>query len=257
MLDWEDVDRFSFEDSDRFEEDSLCSWSSEPESVCNNWRGWKKPILGSGSYNYGSTKKFTEDKPPVPSLTELAAKCVASHIPFELVERVYPPVPEQLQLRIAFWSFPDNEEDIRLYSCLANGSADEFGRGESLYRNHSVKDPLQIGFHLSASVHQIPRGTHNVAVTFDRRRISSCNCTCNSTAYWCSHVVAVCLTRIHWVSNLLLHDFIFSTYSIFYVNYVSLFVYVVSLLSFEIDYAYYHFQKKSVCLPTSLIIDNF
>lgn len=60
---------------------------------------------------------------------------------------------------------------------------------------------LFLGFHLSASVQQSqssPRGTHNVAVTFDRRRISSCNCTCNSNAYWCSHVVAVCLTRIHW-----------------------------------------------------------
>lgn len=43
--DWvnEDIDRFSFEDSDRFEEDSLCSWSSDPESLYNNWRGWKKP----------------------------------------------------------------------------------------------------------------------------------------------------------------------------------------------------------------------
>ncbi|CAG9823361.1 unnamed protein product, partial [Phaedon cochleariae] len=136
--------------------------------------------------------------PVVPSLTELAAKRVASHIPFELVEHVYPPVPEQLQLRIAFWSFADDEEDIRLYSCLANGSADEFSKGEGLFRNRMVKDPLQIGFHLSASVQQSPRGIHNVAVTFDRRRISSCNCTCNSTAYWCSHVVAVCLTRIHW-----------------------------------------------------------
>lgn len=37
----------------------------------------------------------------------------------------------------------------------------------------------------------------NVAVTFDRRRITSCNCTCVSTASWCSHVVAVCLHRIH------------------------------------------------------------
>ncbi|KRT86467.1 hypothetical protein AMK59_1153, partial [Oryctes borbonicus] len=139
-------------------------------------------------------------KVQVASLTELAAKCVASHIPFELVEHVYPPVPEQLQLRIAFWSFPDNEEDIRLYSCLANGSADEFARGELQHRNHCVKDPLQIGFHLSASVvgQQNRIGAHNVAVTFDRRRISSCNCTCNSSAYWCSHVVAVCLTRIHW-----------------------------------------------------------
>lgn len=81
----------------------------------------------------------------VSSLSELAAKCVASHIPFELVEHVYPPVPEQLQLQIAFWSFPDSEDDIRLYSCLANGSADEFQRGEHLYRDRAVKDVLQIG----------------------------------------------------------------------------------------------------------------
>lgn len=81
----------------------------------------------------------------VSSLTELAARCVASYIPFELVEHVYPPVPEQLQLRIAFWSFPDNEEDIRLYSCLANSSADEFHRGDQLFRMRAVKDPLQIG----------------------------------------------------------------------------------------------------------------
>lgn len=88
---------------------------------------------------------FVIDEQPVPTLCELAARCVASHIPFELVEHFYPPVPEQLQLRIAFWSFPDNEEDIRLYSCLANGSADEFLRGENLYRSKSIKEPLQIG----------------------------------------------------------------------------------------------------------------
>lgn len=63
------------------------------------------------------------------------------------------------------------------------------------------------GFHLSASVNVQMLSTasgakaqYNVAVTFDRRRITSCNCTCTSTAYWCSHVVAVCLHRIHMVS---------------------------------------------------------
>lgn len=81
----------------------------------------------------------------VPALVELAARQVGFHIPFEVVERVYPPVPEQLQLRIAVWSFPENEEDIRLYSCLANGSGDEFMRGEALYKGKAVKDPLQIG----------------------------------------------------------------------------------------------------------------
>lgn len=55
------VDNLSFEDSDRFEEDSLCSWSSEPESVCNNWRGWKRPLLNSSSL-YGSSKKSLDGK---------------------------------------------------------------------------------------------------------------------------------------------------------------------------------------------------
>uniref|UniRef100_A0A182LRB1 SWIM-type domain-containing protein n=1 Tax=Anopheles culicifacies TaxID=139723 RepID=A0A182LRB1_9DIPT len=221
----EEIDRFSFEDSDRFEEDSLCSWSSEPESVCNNWRGWKKPAGTINSFGGGSGRRYNEGgkcycllmagvfilinhsnsfsihSPYLPeptSLTELSARCVAFYIPFELVEQMYPPVPEPIMLRIAFWSFPDNEEDIRLYSCLANSSADEFHRGELLFKNRAVKDPLQIGFHLSATVVQMqPRNQYNVAVTFDRRKISSCSCTCLPTTYWCSHVVAVCLYRIH------------------------------------------------------------
>lgn len=63
MLDWEEGDRFSFEDSDRFEEDSLCSWSSEPESLCNNWRGWKRPAYANGgNYNAVGNKKSGEGK---------------------------------------------------------------------------------------------------------------------------------------------------------------------------------------------------
>jgi hypothetical protein len=33
------------------------------------------------------------------------------------------------------------EEDIRLYSCLAHGSADEFNRGESLFKNKVTPPP--------------------------------------------------------------------------------------------------------------------
>lgn len=199
LFDWDNEgDRYSFEDSDRFEEDSLCSWISEPESLCNNWRGWKRQNGGQAS----TIVKNQESDGPVKPLVELAAMAVACNIPFEEVEMFPQPIPEQLQLRIAFWSFPENEEDIRLYSCLANGSADEFQKGEHLYKFKAVKDALQIGFHLSATV--IPpqgivqaKGNFNVAVVFDRRRISSCTCTCNSAASWCSHVVALCLYRIH------------------------------------------------------------
>ncbi|KAK7477763.1 hypothetical protein BaRGS_00030946 [Batillaria attramentaria] len=222
MFEWEyEGDRFSFEDSDRFEEDSLCSWGSEPE-LCNNWRGWKRqnggqilqafqPSVTVASTYIGWEKEAEKAGDPVQlekgrvvPLVELAAQAVACNIPFEEVERFTQPIPEQLQLRIAFWSFPENEEDIRLYSCLANGSADEFTKGEHLYKNRAVKDALQIGFHLSATVvapqnfNQVQgKGSYNVAVVFDRRRISSCSCSCNSSPSWCCHIVALCLFRIH------------------------------------------------------------
>ncbi|KAK7003387.1 zinc finger SWIM domain-containing protein 8-like isoform X2 [Biomphalaria glabrata] len=203
MFEWEyEGDRFSFEDSDRFEEDSLCSWGSEPESVCNNWRGWKRQ---NGGPNVGINRERQ-----VTPLSELAAKAVACYIPFEVVEHYPEPIPEPIQLRIAFWSFPESEEDIRLYSCLANGSADEFTKGEHLYKNKSVKDTLQIGFHLSGTVvtqnsaQGQSKGSFNVAVVFDRRRISSCTCTCGSSASWCAHIVALCLFRIHQASSVCL-----------------------------------------------------
>uniref|UniRef100_A0A672RM40 Zinc finger SWIM domain-containing protein 8-like n=1 Tax=Sinocyclocheilus grahami TaxID=75366 RepID=A0A672RM40_SINGR len=197
FAEWEDGERFSFEDSDRFEEDSLCSFISEAESLCQNWRGWRKQSAGPNSPTGTRSLRHGQVIP----LVELSAKQVAFHIPFEVVEKVYPPVPEQLQLRIAYWSFPENEEDIRLYSCLANGSPDEFQRGEQLYRVRAVKDPLQIGFHLSATVVSPQagqsKGAYNVAVMFDRCRITSCSCTCGAGAKWCAHVVALCLFRIH------------------------------------------------------------
>uniref|UniRef100_A0A674DA03 Zinc finger, SWIM-type containing 8 n=1 Tax=Salmo trutta TaxID=8032 RepID=A0A674DA03_SALTR len=203
FAEWEDGERFSFEDSDRFEEDSLCSFISEAESLCQNWRGWRKQSGGPNSPTVKIKGKHTHSitHGQVIPLVELSAKQVAFHIPFEVVEKVYPPVPEQLQLRIAYWSFPENEEDIRLYSCLANGSPDEFQRGEQLYRMRAVKDPLQIGFHLSATVVSPQagqsKGAYNVAVMFDRCRITSCSCTCGAGAKWCAHVVALCLFRIH------------------------------------------------------------
>ncbi|WAQ97485.1 ZSWM8-like protein [Mya arenaria] len=198
MFDWDnDGDRFSFDDSERFEEESMCSWMSETESLNNNWRGWKRQNGGQTSPSYNKAQEGE-----VLSLVELASQTVACNIPYGVVEKYPQPIPEPLQLRITFWSFPDCEEDIRLYSCLANGSAEEFQKGDHLYKSKSVKNALQIGFHLSATVAHPThlshhKGSFQVAILFDRRRISQCTCTCNSNALWCSHVVAVCLFRIH------------------------------------------------------------
>lgn len=142
-FEWEEnnEEHFSFDDSDRFEEDSLCSWVSEPESICGNWRGWKRNsqnvVQPDGDAELGESE--------VEPLLEICARKVAKHLPFETVERIYPQIPEQLQLRIAFWSFPPLEEDIRLYSCLANGSPDKFNESEQLLKVQAVRDALQIG----------------------------------------------------------------------------------------------------------------
>ena len=151
------------------------------------------------NHNFSNPSSFS-DSGKVLSLLELSAREVAASIPFELVEEYPEPVPEQLQLRIAYWSFPEQEEDIRLYSCLANGSADEFTKGEYLLKNKAVKDIMQIGFHLSATV--FPgngKPSLSTSVTFDRKKIVSCQCNCHSSAEWCAHVVALCLYRIHQV----------------------------------------------------------
>lgn len=70
FAEWEDGERFSFEDSDRFEEDSLCSFISEAESLCQNWRGWRKqsagpnsPTGGGGGGGSGSTRMRGEGEP--------------------------------------------------------------------------------------------------------------------------------------------------------------------------------------------------
>ena len=138
---WEENndERLYFDDSDRFEEDSLCSCGSDPESLYGNWGGWKR------SSQSGVQEDLEPCEGKVESLIEVCARTVAKHLPFETVERIYPQIPEQLQLRIGFWSFPPFEEDIRLYSCLANGSPDKFNEGEQLLKVQAVKDALQIG----------------------------------------------------------------------------------------------------------------
>uniref|UniRef100_A0A0N5AJS0 SWIM-type domain-containing protein n=1 Tax=Syphacia muris TaxID=451379 RepID=A0A0N5AJS0_9BILA len=300
-----DEDQFSFEDSERFEEDSLCSWVSDTESLNQNWRGWNAPrsssshfgnsdaqytdsiSLPSTSHRYvngyangahcsrHSSNSALKISSPIPgpschscsrnllsgansvsprSLAELAARKAAKCFSFNGLEssyhkitrsRIYQnmqtqssdstmafldpvvehvPIPDKFFLSIVRWCFPESEEDIRLYSCLANGNVEEFGRGEYLYQTDSVHDVFQIGYHLSATVtgsvtgslsgemmnasvsptsqnliqgRQLSKTAHNISVMIDRCRIVSCSCSCNYKASWCQHVVAACLYRIN------------------------------------------------------------
>lgn len=144
------------------------------------------------------------------SLLDLSAKCVAANIPFQHVEERCSPIPEPVQLKIVYWSFPRNARDICLYSSLhATASQSDakrlpFQRGLTLLEQNAIKDVLQVGFQLSGKVvekEDSKYGTqeeeYRVSVGFDRCKITEVSCTCgNKDILWCAHVVALSLFRI-------------------------------------------------------------
>ncbi|CAN8028230.1 unnamed protein product [Ixodes persulcatus] len=86
------------------------------------------------------------------SLLDICAKVVAQHIPFQRIEERYNRIPEPVQRRIIFWSFPRNERDICMYSSLSSDSNScgdyqklPFYRGLKLYEAGCVDNVLQVG----------------------------------------------------------------------------------------------------------------
>lgn len=53
------------------------------------------------------------------SLLDITAKIVAENEPFQKIEEQYERIPEPVQRRIIYWSFPRNERDICMYSSLS------------------------------------------------------------------------------------------------------------------------------------------
>lgn len=89
------------------------------------------------------------------SLLDIAAKVVAENIPFQRIEERYDRIPEPVQRRIIYWSFPRNERDICMYSSLLRVSSStssstehqnlSFYRGLKLLESGCVDNVLQVG----------------------------------------------------------------------------------------------------------------
>lgn len=88
------------------------------------------------------------------TLLDITAKIVAENIPFQRIEQRYNRIPEPVQRRIVFWSFPRNERDIYMYSSLSqmspvNSSSEpqnlSFCKGLKLLETGCVDDVLQVG----------------------------------------------------------------------------------------------------------------
>uniref|UniRef100_A0A9R1SQY4 Zinc finger, SWIM-type containing 5 n=2 Tax=Cyprinus carpio TaxID=7962 RepID=A0A9R1SQY4_CYPCA len=139
------------------------------------------------------------------SLLDCAAKAVAEKWAFERVEERFERIPEPVQRRIVYWSFPRNEREICMYSSAGTGGTGDglpFRRGIRLLETGCVDNVLQVGFHLSGTVTEPatqsePETTHKVAISFDRCKITSVTCGCgNRDIFYCAHVVALSLYRI-------------------------------------------------------------
>ncbi|XP_053614383.1 zinc finger SWIM domain-containing protein 4-like isoform X1 [Plodia interpunctella] len=145
-----------------------------------------------------------------PTLLDITAKIVAATIPFQRIEERYERIPEPVQRRVVYWSFPRDERDICMYSSLARAPPDDhrniaFCRGLKLLEAGCVENVLQVGFHLSGVVRapatvppcSEPERLYRVTVSFDRCKITGVTCSCEARdIFWCQHVVALALYRI-------------------------------------------------------------
>ncbi|NXY88370.1 ZSWM6 protein, partial [Alcedo cyanopectus] len=58
------------------------------------------------------------------SLLDIAARKVAEKWPFQRVEERFERIPEPVQRRIIYWSFPRSEREICMYSSFSTGAED-------------------------------------------------------------------------------------------------------------------------------------
>jgi hypothetical protein len=86
------------------------------------------------------------------TLLDICARIVAQQIPFQRIEERYDRIPEPVQRRVIFWSFPRNERDICMYSSLSRPSTNSveyqnlpFHRGLKLLESGCVDSVLQVG----------------------------------------------------------------------------------------------------------------
>lgn len=143
--------------------------SLSPHTICQNMDGLihRKPAhiharprnmsSSTTSAAASSSSRFrspSHQNPDETSLLDLCAKVVAFHIPFASIEKRYERIPEPVQRRIIYWSFPQNESDICMYSSLASDPCSGCGqdnqklpfyRGVRLYENNAVNNVLQVG----------------------------------------------------------------------------------------------------------------
>lgn len=80
----------------------------------------------------------------VTSLQDSCCRFIARRFPFAFIEHRSPPIPDELQLKIIQFSFPEDEDMIRKYAEFSRSSVDYYSAKRMLENGH-VEDMNQIG----------------------------------------------------------------------------------------------------------------
>ena len=150
--------------------------SRRPATCCSGGGGRIGSVPGSGSSDNGGAKMVvgllasSSGRTP-DTLLDICARIVAQQIPFQRIEERYDRIPEPVQRRVIFWSFPRNERDICMYSSLSRPSTNSleyqnlpFHRGLKLFESGCVDSVLQVGtFQLLSSSSLLFCLSHSVA----------------------------------------------------------------------------------------------
>lgn len=78
-----------------------------------------KQVSSSSSLATLSNNSSTSSSTTPDSLLNISARIVAENEPFQRVEEKYDRIPEPVQQKIIFYSFPRDERDIQMYSSLS------------------------------------------------------------------------------------------------------------------------------------------
>jgi hypothetical protein len=149
-----------------------------------------------------SKHDINEPKRQTSTLLETCARFVGQNLPFEAVQLHSQRIPEEVQTRVAYWSFPLSEE--RVLECIKMMGVDDrtISRAEQLvggessvpygrtHRGDFVNIVTQIGMYLTGCVEDSDemglsdRDEFFVCVQFDRGCITSTMCSCMSDSNW-------------------------------------------------------------------------
>lgn len=129
-------------------------WRPGYGSTCRQGQRAAGTSCGSSASGPGHSSKAQNPE----TLLDIAARKVAEKWPFQRVEERFERIPEPVQRRIVYWSFPRSEREICMYSSFNSGgeelgssgdSSEEtrlpFRRGIALLESGCVDNVLQVG----------------------------------------------------------------------------------------------------------------